>query len=147
MSTTDTTTETNLALARVYVDRVFNAHRPELAVEYLTPSVKWHGGTLGTIEGPDDVVALLQSFIGALPDLTAVEQDAFAQGDFVAMRFVIDATHRGPLFGVPATGNHVQWTAVDIYRMHDGKIAEEWAADDLTAILHDIGVYSPPWLS
>jgi predicted SnoaL-like aldol condensation-catalyzing enzyme len=41
----------------------------------------------------------------------------------------------------------VQWTAVDIYRMEDGKIAEEWAADDLTAILHDMGVYSPPWLS
>jgi predicted ester cyclase len=57
------------------------------------------------------------------------------------------ATHGGPLFGVPATGNHVRWTAVDIYRMEDGKIAEERAADDLTAILHDIGVYSPPWLS
>ncbi len=73
-----TTTETNLALAREYVDRVFNAHRPELAVEYLTPSVKWHGGTLGTIEGPDDVVALLEGFIGGLPDLKAVEQDALA---------------------------------------------------------------------
>jgi len=147
VSTLVSTSEANLALAREYVDRVFNAHQPELAVEYLTPNVKWHGGTLGTIEGPENVVALLQSFIGALPDLNAVEQDAFAQGDSVAMRFVINATHRGTLFGVPATGKHVQWTAVDIYRMDDGKIAEEWAADDLTAILHDIGVYSPPWLS
>jgi predicted ester cyclase len=63
------------------------------------------------------------------------------------MRFVIDATHGGPLFGVPATGNHVHWTAIDIYRMEDGKIAEEWAADDGIAILHDIGVYTPPWLA
>jgi predicted ester cyclase len=141
------TTETNLALTREYLDRVFNAHRPELAADYLTPHVKWHGGTLGTIEGPDNVVALLQGFIGGLPDLNAIEQDALAQGDLVAMRFVISATHDGPLFGVPATGNHVQWTAVDIYRMEDGKIAEEWAADDLTAILHDMGVYSPPWLT
>jgi hypothetical protein len=54
----------------------------------------------------------------------------------------------GPaLFGVPATGNHAQWTAVDVYRMENGKIAEEWAADDLTAILHDMGLYTPPWLS
>ncbi|TMG07432.1 MAG: nuclear transport factor 2 family protein, partial [Chloroflexi bacterium] len=86
LSTTASTTETNLALAREYVDRVFNAHQPELAAEYFTPNVKWHGGTLGTIEGPDDVVVLLQGFIGGLPDLNAVEQDAFAQGDFVAMR-------------------------------------------------------------
>jgi predicted ester cyclase len=147
LNTSVSVTETNLALAREYLDRVFNAHRPELAAEYFTPKVKWHGGTLGTIEGPDNVVALLQGFIGGLPDLNAVEQDALAQGDLVAMRFVINATHGGPLFGIPATGSHVEWTAVDIYRMEDGKIAEEWAADDLTAILHDIGVYSPPWLS
>jgi predicted ester cyclase len=147
LSTTQTTPAANLALAREYVDRVFNAHQPELAIEYVTANVKWHGGTLGTIEGPDGIVALLQGFLGALPDLNAAEQDAFAHGEFVAMRFVINATHRGPLFGVPATGNHVKWTAVDIYRMEDGKIAEEWAADDLTAILHDIGVYSPPWMS
>lgn len=82
---------TNLALAREYLDRVFNAHRPELAAEYLTPHVRWHGGTLGTIEGPDNVLALLQGFIGGLPDLSAFEQDALAQGDLVAMRFVIDA--------------------------------------------------------
>jgi steroid delta-isomerase-like uncharacterized protein len=147
VATTVSTSETNLALARDYVDRVFNAHQPELAVEYFAPDVKWHGGTLGTIEGPDNIVALLRNFIGALPDLNAAEQDAFAHDDFVAMRFVINATHSGTLFGVPATGNHVQWTAIDIYRMKNGKIAEEWAADDLTAILHDIGVYSPPWLS
>jgi predicted ester cyclase len=147
LNTSVSTTETNLALAREYTDRVFNAHQPELAAEYFTSDVKWHGGTLGTIEGPRDVVALLQGFIGGLPDLNAVEEDAFVQDDLVAMRFVVDATHEGTLFGVPATGNHVQWTAVDIYRMEDGKIAEEWAADDLTAILHDIGVYSPPWLS
>lgn len=29
----------------------------------------------------------------------------------------------------------------------NGKIAEEWAADDLTAILHDMGPYTPPRLS
>jgi predicted SnoaL-like aldol condensation-catalyzing enzyme len=103
LSTQISTTPTNPALAREYLDRVFNAHRPELAAEYLTPDVKWHGGTLGTIEGPDNVVALLQGFIGGLPDLNAVEQDALAQGDLVAMRFVINATHGGSLFGVPPT--------------------------------------------
>ncbi len=25
--------------------------------------------------------------------------------------------------------------------------SEEWAADDLTAILHDMGLYTPPWQS
>jgi len=147
LSPSTSTPETNVALAREYLDRVFNAHQPELAAEYLTPDVKWHGGTLGSLEGRDNVVGLLQGFIGGLPDLDAVEQDTVAQGNLVAMRLVVTATHGGPLFGVPATGKKVQWMAVDIYRMEDGKIAEEWAADDVMAIVHDIGVYSPPWMS
>jgi hypothetical protein len=34
-----------------------------------------------------------------------------------------------------------------VYRLRDGKISEEWAADALTAILHAVGAYTPPWLS
>jgi hypothetical protein len=41
----------------------------------------------------------------------------------------------------------VRWDAVDVYRLRDRKISEEWAADDLTAILHSVGAYTPPWLS
>jgi hypothetical protein len=105
LDTVDSTAQTNVALARGYLDRVFNAHRPELAAEYLTPNVKWHGGTLGTIEGPDNVVALLKGFIGGLPDLNAVEEDAVAQRNLAAMCLVINATHAGPslAFRRPAT--------------------------------------------
>lgn len=41
----------------------------------------------------------------------------------------------------------VRWDAVDVYRLKDGKISEEWAGDDLTAILHQVDAYTPPWLS
>jgi predicted ester cyclase len=41
----------------------------------------------------------------------------------------------------------VRWDAVDVYRLRDGKITEEWAADDMAAILHQVGAYTPPWLS
>lgn len=129
-------TETNGALVREYGDQ------PELAAKYLTSNVRWHGRTLGTIEGRDNVIALSQGFIGGLPDLDAVAPD-----DLVAVRAVINATHRGPLFGIPPAGRHMQWTAIDVYRIEDGKIADESAVDDLAAILHDVEVHSPPWLS
>ena len=29
----------------------------------------------------------------------------------------------------------------------DGKIAEEWAADDFLAFVYGVGAYTPPWLS
>jgi predicted ester cyclase len=137
----------NIEIARDYTRRVFNGHNPDLAAEYVTPDVRWHGGTLGTVEGVENLVALLRGFIGALPDLNAQEQDIVADGNTVALRFVVEATHKGDLLGIAPTGRKVRWDAVDVYRFKDGKITEEWAADDLTAILHGVGAYTPPWLS
>ena len=138
---------TNVEIARDYTRRVFNGHNPDLASEYVTPDVRWHGGTLGTVEGVKNLVALLRDFIGALPDLNAQEQDIVADGDTVALRFGVEATHKGELLGIAPTGRKVRWDAVDVYRFKDGKITEEWAADDLTAILYGVGAYTPPWLT
>ena len=144
---TRTTVGSNIELVRDYTRRVFNEHNPELAAEFVTPDVKWHGGTLGSIEGSENLVALLRGFIGALPDLNAQEQDIVGDGDTVAVRFVDEATHEGELLGIAPTGRRVRWDAVDVYRMKDGKISEEWAADDLTAILNAVGAYKAPWIS
>src|SRR5215216_1304618 len=64
------------------------------------------------------------------PDLQAVEQDIIAEDDLVMVRLVITATQQGDLLGVPASGRQIRWNAVDIYRITDGRISEEWAADD-----------------
>lgn len=59
---------------------------------------------------------------------------------------VVEATHKGDLLGILPTGRRVRWDAVDVYRVSNGKIVEEWAADDMAAILHQVGAYSPPWV-
>jgi steroid delta-isomerase-like uncharacterized protein len=137
----------NKRIAREYIQRVFNEHKPELAKDYVTADVVWHGGILGDIAGAGNVVGLLESFIGALPDLRAVEQDIIAESDLVVIRLVVTATQRGDLLGVPASGRTVQWNAVDIYRVRDGLISEEWAADDIAAIMSQLGAFAPPWKS
>src|SRR5258707_9161206 len=134
MMATRATVGSNIELVRDYTRRVFNEHNPELAAEFVTPDVKWHGGTLGSIEGSDNLVALLRGFIGALPDLNAQEQDIVADGDAVAIRFVVEATHEGELLGIAPTGRRVRWDAGDVYRLRDGRVSEERAADHLEAI-------------
>lgn len=143
----ETTTRSNIEIVRDYLEKVFNQHSPDLASKYLAPGVIWHGQTLGTIEGLDNVTGMLRGFIGALPDLHAAEQDIMAAGETVAVRYVVEATHEGNLLGLAPTRRRVRWDAVDIYRLADGMIVEEWAADDTTAILYQVGAYTPPWLA
>ena len=70
---TEKAIRSNIDIVREYNQKVFNEHSPDLASAYLALDVKWHGGTLGTIEGVQNVTAMLRGFIGALPDLHAAE--------------------------------------------------------------------------
>ena len=87
--------EANKKLAREYIEQVFNQHKPGEAVNFATRDVVWHGGSLGDVAGVEGVVGLLESFIGALPDLHAAEQDIVAENDLVVVRLVVSATVRG----------------------------------------------------
>ena len=98
-----------------------------------------------TSPGAGNVGGLLSAFIGALPDLYAAEQNIITN-NLVMVRLVVKATQKGDLLGVPASGTAIQWNAVDIYRIRNGRISEEWAADDIAAIMDQLGAFSPPWL-
>jgi steroid delta-isomerase-like uncharacterized protein len=145
MTTTTEQLEANKKLARDYIDQVFNQHDPSKAADFVTGDVVWHGNSLGDIVGAENLAGLLGSFIGALPDLYAAEQDIIAENDLVLVRLVVTATVRGSLLGVPADGKPVRWNAYDVYRVTGGKISEEWAGDDVAAIMAQIGAFNPPW--
>jgi steroid delta-isomerase-like uncharacterized protein len=137
-----------IAVARDYIRVVFNGHQPERAGDYCTDDVVWHGNSLGEVSGLDNLTALLTAFLGALPDLIAEEQDVIASDDLVVVRLLVTATQKGDLLGIPPTGRRVQWNAIDIYRItDDGKISEEWAADDMAAFASQLGAISLPWAS
>jgi len=145
--TAQTNLEENKRIVRAFIEAAFNQHQANRAADYLTSDVKWHGGTLGTVDGRENFVGLIGAIVSALPDLRNVEQDIIAERDIVSVRAVVEGTHKGDLLGIPASGKHVRWDAVDVYRIADGKIAEEWAADDLLAFVYGVGAYTPPWLA
>ena len=49
------------------------------------------------------------------PDLTLEVKDMFGQGDKLVVRLVVSGTPTGPIIGIPATGLHVEWDAIDVY--------------------------------
>jgi len=140
------TTDQRVAIAREYVNRVFNGRDAEGARDYFTDDITFHALTVGTLNGVDAVVPVLGGLIAALSDIQAEPQDAIASGDQVALRQVVKARHTGNLLGMPATGREIQWDAVDIYRINDdGKISEQWAFEDFAAILNQAGGVKLPW--
>ena len=47
-----------------------------------------------------------------------------------------DSTQEGSLLGIPATGRHLQWDAIDLYRLKGGKISQGAVGEELLSIFH-----------
>src|SRR5258708_35677014 len=103
--TTQNTLEENKQIVRAFIETAFNQHQTDRAADYLTPDMKWHGGTLGTVEGREQVAGLVSAILSALPDLHNVQQDIIAERDLVAVRARVEGPPQGDLLRIPAAGS------------------------------------------
>ena len=87
---------------------------------------------------------LVESLRGGLPDVKHTIEAQVAEGDWVSTRGFFEATHKGELLGIKATGKPVKVTFIQIVRFADGKIAEEWINFDQLGLLQQIGVFPAP---
>jgi predicted ester cyclase len=136
----------NERVVEAFLQDVINEHHGDHAASYLNPGMQWSGGTVGTVTGSANVAGLFAGVVAAFPDAHITIDDIFGQGDQVVVRVVVSGTQQGAILGIPASGRHVQWDGVDVYRLSHGKISNIWAGDDWTAILNDTGTYKAPWI-
>ena len=57
-------------------------------------------------------------------------------------RLTLRGTHLGEFMGVAPTGKPVSWTAIAIYRLEEGRIAECWVEPDLLGLAMQTGAVS-----
>ncbi len=80
-------------------------------------------------------VAFFKARLTGMPDLKVGIETMVASGDRVAASFVYTGTHGGVYFGVQPTGKPLRFTSCDIFRIHDGLIAEHWGMGDIAGVL------------
>jgi steroid delta-isomerase-like uncharacterized protein len=132
----------NKAVARRVFDEILNKQRYELYDQIYTKDfvkhVDLHDETLAQEIEDGKGMGVMSS------DLVMTVDDMIAEGDRVAIRYTGRGTSTGPLGDLPATGKKVAVTGMTIYRLVDGKIAEEWTTYNMLEILRQLGYYPPP---
>jgi steroid delta-isomerase-like uncharacterized protein len=78
------------------------------------------------------------------PDLRNNIEDIVAEGDKVAVRFNVAATHKGEFQGIPATGKKLSFSGMAVFTILDGKVTEEWATADMMGLMQQIGAIPAP---
>jgi steroid delta-isomerase-like uncharacterized protein len=75
----------------------------------------------------------------AFPDLERTIDDLVAEGDRVVARWTARGTHSGDLMGVPPSGVVATSSGITVFRIADGRIAEEWSESDMLGLLQQLG--------
>jgi steroid delta-isomerase-like uncharacterized protein len=132
-----TAEQAHMETVRRLYEEYLNQNRTELLASLVSEDVVLHSAT--EERGIAAYEALTDRLRIAFPDMQFTLQDLIASDDRVVVRWTMDATHSGPLVGIPATGKRVQQRANVIYRFADGKIAEGWAVMDQVGMLRQLG--------
>jgi steroid delta-isomerase-like uncharacterized protein len=133
-------TETNKAIVRRMYEQVWSKHQVDLVEEFYTKDAVYHTPGSLSLSGLEGVRKFVAMMLNVYPDIQVAEEDMIAEGDKVVVRWTMRATHQGELLGIPPTGKQVTTTLIIIYRLVNGKIAEEWLLNDDLSEFQQLGV-------
>lgn len=129
------TIEDNKSLVRRVYEEGLNQGRFEVP---YAPDFVGHGGarTFTHAEG----MAEARGWREAFPDLNMRIDKLLAEQDLVAVRWTATGTNTGSGNGIPATGKAVEMTGTTLFRMAEGRIAEEWTCANSLGMLRQLGM-------
>jgi steroid delta-isomerase-like uncharacterized protein len=134
--------EENKAIIRHYLEEAWNKKNLAVVDEFIAPDLIQHIRNVPL--GREGIKQFFSMIYGSFPDAHLTIEDVVAEGDMVAWRFTVRATHIGSFRGIPPTGKPVTLTGIAMTRMRDGQMAENWNETDDLGLLQQLGVIPAP---
>ncbi|MBU9681589.1 ester cyclase [Burkholderia gladioli] len=128
--------------ARLY-DTFWTTGDEAQAREALAPDFMDRTLPPGRPQGLAGPLAASKGFHAAVPDVHAEVEQMIVAGDRVITHLRFRGHFSGSFQGVQGKGQPVDFIATDIYRIRDGRIAENWHLEDNLTFLRQLGVVKP----
>ena len=110
------------ALAQNFVDRTLPSGRRQ--------------GVKGVLEASKD-------FRAAIPDLKAKIEELLVVHDRAVVRYSFTGHFTGSFKDLKGNGRDISFRAVDIYRVQNGQITDNWHLEDNLSLMQQLGVVKP----
>jgi steroid delta-isomerase-like uncharacterized protein len=135
----------NKALIRRLVEEGLNKRNAALLDEVYAAEYIGHDPER---PAPRRVEDLKQGMVGLLgkvfPDAQYSIESLVAEGEMVVWHWTFRATHQGELMGIPPTGKPITFSGVNIFRLTNGKVVEDWVYRDTVGMLRQLGAMPAP---
>ncbi len=136
--------ENNKALIRRYYDEMWNRWDFRLIDTLIAPEIDFRGSLAVVVHGRDGFRNYMDLVRAAFPDFHNTIEELIAEDHSVVARLTYRATHRGELFGIPATGKAIVYAGVAIFRVRKEQVAEGWVLGDTLGLMRQLGVVPGP---
>ncbi|WP_323746102.1 ester cyclase [Catenulispora pinisilvae] len=126
-------------LMRYFVGQVQQMGRLELIDRLVHPAFRNHTvepGQQADRAGIGETVAAMHQ---AFSDLRIEILHCVGDGDLVATHKMFRGRHTGTWFGLPPSGNPIEFRVMDLVRFRDGQWIEHWAVADGVTLLRQTG--------
>ena len=77
----------------------------------------------------------------AFPDLSFAMEKVLSVDDYVVTHWRCRGTHQGDVLGLKPTGKTIEIEGISIFRLQDGKIAEQTLVWDALGMLSQLGAF------
>ena len=130
------------ALAKRLYDEISNSATDVDAFieQYVAQDFVEHEALPGMDETRETPRQMFKMMRAAFPDFRMHVEDLIQEGDKVVARITVTGTHKGEFMGVPASGNEIDVSLIDIIRFRDDKMFEHWGVMDMAALMEQMGV-------
>ena len=123
----------NKTISQRFIEEVFNARKTEEANNFVTPDVIYHG--MGEeVRGLEEFKRWVAEDLSAFPDMKITIVDNFAEGNKVAVRWTLKATHEKDFADFPATHKKFETQGVEIFHFEGNKVKEAWTLSDMSVL-------------
>ncbi len=136
--------EQNIALVKHYIE-TFNKGNFEAFKELLSPDYAIYSPS--GYPKPTSREKLIENYKGAaevFSEFTWSIEDIIAAGDKVICRIIARGIYKGGVPDLPVTGKEFKFSMINIMRMENGKVVEEWQEDDQLGLVRQLGMELKP---
>jgi steroid delta-isomerase-like uncharacterized protein len=128
------------ALVRRFYEEVWNKGNLDVCDEVFAPEYVRHDSRpTQPAPGPAGQKQIAADFRAGFPDLSFDLDLVVAEGEYVVARWTASGTHLGAWGKLEPTGRRAAFSAVNIFRFENGKVAEIWNHRDDLGLMEQIG--------
>jgi steroid delta-isomerase-like uncharacterized protein len=134
---------TTQTLLHRWFEEVWNQGREDSIDELMAEDSVFHGiaNVAGSVNnGRAAFKAFYKQFRATFPDIHFTVEDALVDGDKIAVRLVVTATHAGPGITPQPTNRVVTLTGMVFANVRDGKLADGWNNFGFLSLYQQLGM-------